>query len=153
MNSIIEIELDKLFVGKCNVRRGIGDISELVESIRQVRVLEPLIVRPAPHGKFEVVVGSRRYHAAREAGLHKVPCIVREIGDEEAIISSLTENIQRGDISEEEIAIAYITLHSSQGKSGKWTQERFAKQLGISRQWISEILAAYHTVINSKKLA
>jgi len=146
---MIEVELEKLFVGKCNVRRELGDISELVESIKQVGVLEPLIVRPAPPDKFEVVVGNRRYHAAKVAGLQKVPCIIKEMGDEEAIITSLTENIQRGDIGEEEIAIAYNVLHNMNPK--KWTQEAFAKQLGKSRQWVSDLLAAYRTAVKLKE--
>ena len=140
-----EIPLEKLFVGKCNVRRELGDISELIESIKQVGVLEPLIVRPAPHDRYEVIVGNRRYNAAKKAGLSKVPCIVREMDDEEAMITSLTENIQRGDISEEEIAKTYVALHEINPR--RWTQEAFAKRLGKSPQWVSGILLAYQSLV------
>jgi len=140
-----EIELEKLFVGKCNVRKDIGDIDELVESIRQVGVLEPLIVRPAPAGRYEVIVGNRRYNAAKIAGLSKVPCIVKEMSDEEAMATSLIENVQRGDITEEEIARAYSTLHNMNPK--RWTQEAFARRIGKSQQWVSGIIIAYQTLV------
>lgn len=144
-----EIELEKLFIGKCNVRRGLGDISELVESIKQVGILEPLIVRPAPHNKFEVVVGNRRYNAAKIVGLKSVPCIVREMDDDEAIVASLTENIQRGDITEEEVVIAFKTLQEINPK--RWTQAVFARSVGKSQQWVSYMLEAYQTLVKLKE--
>ncbi len=82
-----------MFVGKCNVRKEIGDISEPIESVRWVGVLEPLIVISASHNKFEVVVGNRRCHAAKRIGLQKVPSIVKEMGGDEAMITSLMQNI------------------------------------------------------------
>jgi len=145
-----EVELEKLFVGKCNVRKGLGDISELVESVKQVGVLEPLIARPAPDGRYEVIVGNRRYNAAKEAGLSKVPCIIREMDDEEAIVTSLTENVQRGDITEEEIARAYITLSSVNPK--RWTQQALARRIGKSQQWVSGIFTAYQTLVKLEAL-
>ena len=59
-----EIELEKLFIGKYNVRTELGDISELVESIKQVGVIEPIIVRPVSDDKYEVIVGKRRLNAS-----------------------------------------------------------------------------------------
>jgi ParB family chromosome partitioning protein len=151
LSRVAELEVKKLFLGKCNVRKDLGDISELVESIKQVGVLEPLIVRPTLQDKFEVVVGNRRYHAAKKAGIQKVPCIVREMDDEEAMITSLTENIQRGDISEEEIAMTYRALHEMNPRV--WTQATFAKRLGKSQQWISGLLTAYQTLVKLEGIA
>jgi len=145
-----EEKLEKLFVGRCNVRRGLGDISELVQSIKQVGVLQPLIVRPVPDGRYEVIVGSRRYNAAKEAGLSMVPCIIKEMDDEEAVVTSLTENVQRGDITEEEIARAYTALSSVNPK--RWTQQALAKRIGKSQPWISGILMAYQTLIKLEAL-
>jgi ParB family chromosome partitioning protein len=144
-----EIDLEKLFLGKCNVRRDLGDISELVESIRQVGVLEPLIVRSV-EGRYEVIVGNRRYNAAKRAGLRTVPCIIKEMDDDAALIASLTENIQRGDISEEEIARAYTVLHEANPK--RWIQEAFAKRIGKSQSWLSHILVAYESLIKLEAL-
>jgi ParB/RepB/Spo0J family partition protein len=143
-----EVELKKLFIGKFNVRRDLGDISELVESVKQVGVLEPLIVRPVK-GRYEVIVGKRRYYAAKRAKLRKVPCIIKHMDDDEAVITSLTENIQRGEIGEEEIAGAYTILHNANPK--RWVQDAFAKRIGKSRSWISNILVAYQTLIKLKK--
>lgn len=145
MSQVAEIKLEKLFVGKHNVRRDLGDISELVESVKQVGILEPLIVRPAPHNRYEVIVGNRRYNAAKKVGLRKVPCVIKEMSDEEAVTTSLIENIQRGDVSEEEIARAYAGLYSLNPK--RWTQEALAKRIGKTQAWLSSILTAYKSLI------
>jgi len=149
MSQVAEIPIDKLLVGKCNVRRSLGDINELVESIGQVGVLEPLIVRMTAPGRYEVIVGNRRYNAAKMVGLKTVPCIIREMDDEQAVITSLTENIQRGDVTEEEIIEAYNALNGVNPK--KWTQGVFAKNIGKSQQWISDLLKAYHTMVKLKE--
>jgi len=148
MSQVAELDVEKLFVGKYNVRRELGDISELVESVKQVGILEPLIVRSAPNNRYEVIVGNRRYNAAKKAGLKKIPCILKEMSDDEAIMTSLTENIQRGDLAEQEIVEAYTTLHNIDSK--RWTREAFSKQVGKSRSWISGLLTAYESFIKLK---
>jgi len=148
MSHVSEIEIGKLFIGKCNVRKDVGDISELTESIKQVGVLEPLIVRPTRTSRYEIVVGNRRYRAAETIGLKKVPCIVKEMSDDEAIIASLTENIQRGDLAEEEIAETFLSLHELSPK--RWTQEVFARHVGKSQQWVSTLLTAYQSLVKLK---
>jgi len=149
MSQVPEIEIGKLFVGKCNVRKEVGDISELIESVRQVGILEPLIVRPTRTNKYEIVVGNRRYRAAETIGLKKIPCIVKEMSDDEAIIASLTENIQRGDLTEEEIAETFSTLHNLNPK--RWTQDAFARNIGKSQQWVSDLLKAYQTLVKLRE--
>lgn len=97
LQTLQQISISKLFVGKNNVRRAVGDITELTMSIEEKGVLEPLIVRPVG-SHFEVIVGSRRLAASKAAGLKQVPVIVRKMTDDESLIASLTENIQRNNL-------------------------------------------------------
>lgn len=142
MPEVIEIPLEKLIVSKFNVRRDPGDISELVESIKAVGVLQPILVRPTEDDKYEIIVGSRRFAAAKKAGLKTIPAIVKDLSDDEAIIESLTENIQRGDLDLEEIAEAYQTI-----RRFGWTQAAFAKKIGKSPEWLSKLLLAYESLV------
>ncbi|MGA3109982.1 MAG: ParB/RepB/Spo0J family partition protein, partial [Candidatus Bathyarchaeia archaeon] len=97
MAVLSELETNKLFVGDSNVRKSVGDITELKLSIEEKGILEPLLVRPLKN-RFEIVVGSRRYEAAKALGLRKVPAIIRPMSDTEALSLSLVENIQRNDL-------------------------------------------------------
>jgi len=94
------VELKKIRPNRLNPRLGISieRLNELAESIKQIGVLEPLILRPAGDG-FEVVVGERRYRAAQQAGLETVPAIIREYTDEQVIELNLIENIQREELT------------------------------------------------------
>ncbi|MDG6994199.1 MAG: ParB N-terminal domain-containing protein, partial [Nitrososphaerota archaeon] len=74
--SIMSVEISKLFVGKTNVRRSPGDVGDLVDSVKEKGVLEPVLVRPIG-GRYELIVGSRRFEASKIAGLKKIPSIVR----------------------------------------------------------------------------
>ena len=82
-------------------------MAETVESIRQVGVANPLIVRPDPDGGYEIISGHRRHHAAELAGLDSLPVIVRELDDDAAIIMMVDSNIQRETILPSEKALAY----------------------------------------------
>ncbi len=97
---LMELELKKIRPNRLNPRLEINIIrlNDLADSIRQVGLLEPLIVRPADDG-YEVVVGERRYRAAQQVGLKTVPVVVRKYSDEEVIELNLVENIQRQDLS------------------------------------------------------
>ncbi len=99
---IVSINIDKLDVDKCNIRQGIWDAdTELINSIKQQGIIEPLIVRPLLGDSGEIaygiVCGSRRYNAAIEADLKEVPCIIKESDDRQARDLSMTENRQRKD--------------------------------------------------------
>jgi ParB/RepB/Spo0J family partition protein len=139
--ALAELETAKLFVGQSNVRKSIGDITELKLSIEEKGILEPLLVRPAKN-QFEIVVGSRRYEAAKALGLKKVPVIIKPMDDTEALSLSLVENIQRSDLELEEEAEGVLKLM-------KLDQKRFAnaksvaKVLGRSESAIRELLDAY----------
>lgn len=109
MAQVMEIPIARLYVGKSNVRSGAGDITELTRSIEEEGVLQPILVRRVKD-KYEIVVGSRRFSAAKAAGLKSIPAIIREMDDGEAIVASLSENIQRGDLQPEEEAKAIQKL-------------------------------------------
>jgi ParB family chromosome partitioning protein len=74
-------------------------MSQLVSSVKKKGILEPLLVRPTEGGRYELVAGERRLRAATEAGMEKVPCVVRDFSDEEAAEIALLENLQRDDLN------------------------------------------------------
>jgi ParB family transcriptional regulator, chromosome partitioning protein len=117
-------------------RQAMGDLSELVASIREKGVLEPILVRPRG-GRFQIIAGERRFRAASEAGLVEVPCVVRETGDAEALELALVENLQRRDLTPFEEADALKGLAEGFG----YTHEALAEVLGRSRSSVTETLS------------
>ena len=103
-------------------------LRELASSIRRHGILQPLTVRPAGGGKWELVAGERRLRAAKLAGLEKVPCIRREADDRESALLALVENLQRRDLHYLEEAAAIAAYIRQTGI----TQEEAAAQLGRS---------------------
>lgn len=112
-----------------------GAIEELKESILQHGILQPLIVRKSIKG-FEIVVGERRFRAAKEAGLSTVPAVVRDLTEQQMMELALLENLQREDLSPIEEATAYQSLLDHL----KMTQEELSKRLGKSRPHIANHL-------------
>ena len=102
-----------------------GSLEELAQSIRERGVLEPIVVRPKD-GKFEIVMGERRYRATRLAGLTTIPAIVREMTDEEAVADALLENVQREDLNPVDRARAI------EGLLVYMTLDKCASTLGVS---------------------
>jgi ParB/RepB/Spo0J family partition protein len=110
-------------------------LNDLAESIKQVGLLEPLIVRPIDDG-YEVVVGERRYRASQQAGLQKIPVIVRNYTDEQVIELNLVENIQREDLSAVEKGNCCKRL--MENFPDKYpTQGTIARKIGVSNESIS----------------
>ncbi len=107
-------------------------IDELKESIKEHGILQPLIVRKSIKG-YEIVVGERRFRAAKEAGLQAVPVVVRELSEQQMMELALLENLQREDLTPIEEAEAYQMLMEKL----KITQEQLAKRLGKSRPHIA----------------
>lgn len=147
--TVMSVEISKLFVGKTNVRKSPGDVGDLVDSVKEKGVLEPVLVRPIG-GRYELVVGSRRFEAAKIAGLKKMPAIVRPMTDEEAIIVSLVENIQRRDLDPEEEYDAIVALRKANPKAYGST-EQLAKALGKSRRYVEDRMNAVEAVRNIRK--
>jgi len=117
-------------------RQHMGDLTELIASVREKGVLEPILVRPRG-ARFQIIAGERRYRAAIEAGLAEIPCIVRETSDSETMEIALIENLQRKDLSAFEEADGLKTLAESYG----YTHEAMAERLVKSRTSITEILS------------
>lgn len=117
-------------------RREIGDLAELVASVREKGVLEPILVRPHG-GRFQIIAGERRFRAAREAELDEVPCVIRECSDAEVTEIALIENLQRKDLSAFEEADGLRQLAETYG----YTHELMAERLGKSRTSVTEMLS------------
>jgi ParB family chromosome partitioning protein len=111
------------------------DVAELVDSIREHGVLQPVLVRPAS-GAYELVAGERRWRAARAAGLRTVPAVVRTLDDRSALEAAIVENVQREDLNPMERARAYHRLSSEFGL----TQEGIAKRIGKSQAAVANSL-------------
>ncbi|WP_099158978.1 ParB/RepB/Spo0J family partition protein [Virgibacillus ndiopensis] len=110
-------------------------IEELKESILQYGIIQPLIVRKSIKG-YEIVVGERRFRAAKEAGLETVPVVVKELSDEKMMELALLENLQREDLTPIEEAHAYANLMNEL----HITQEVLSQRLGKSRSHIANIV-------------
>ncbi len=122
-------------------RTTMGDLSELVASIREKGILEPLLVRPSrtetSTRAFLIISGERRYRAAMEAGLLEVPVIEMDVTEEEALEIALIENLQRKDLTPFEEAEGYRAL----AERFDYTHEAIAEAVGKSRTVITEGLA------------
>ena len=110
-------------------------IKELAASIREVGILQPLVVRSTESG-FELIAGERRLRAAKEAGLDRVPVLIREARDNESVELALVENLQREDLNPLETAAAYQALMEGFGLS----KEQLAHRLGKSRAAVTNTL-------------
>ena len=117
-------------------RQVMGDLSELMASVAEKGIIEPLIVRQRG-GRFQIIAGERRYHAAVQVGLREIPVVVREVDDVEVMELALVENLQRKDLTAFEEAEA---LHQLAQKCD-YTHEDMARKLGKSRTAITESLS------------
>lgn len=112
-----------------------GPLDDLVASIKEKGVLQPLIVRAVDDG-YEIVAGERRWRAAQQAQLHELPVLVRDFSDTEVLEVAIIENIQRADLNAVEEAAGYKQLMERFGH----TQEKMAEALGKSRSHIANLL-------------
>ena len=117
-------------------RQVMGDLSELMASVAEKGIIEPLIVRQRG-GRYQIIAGERRYHAAVQVGLREVPVIVRDVDDAEVMELALVENLQRKDLTAFEEAEALQQLAQKCG----YTHEDMARKLGKSRTAITESLS------------
>ena len=109
---------------------------ELVESIREVGMLQPIVVRPLGGAKFELVMGERRWRAAQQAGVDTIPAIVRETADHDLLRDALLENLHRAQLNPLEEAAAYQQMLEDFG----CTQEELASRIKRSRPQISNTI-------------
>lgn len=113
-----------------------SDLAELVHSVREFGVLQPVVVRENEDGKYELIMGERRTRAAREAGLESIPAILRETADEDLLRDALLENLHRSQLNPLEEASAYQQLLEDFGI----TQEALAQRIGRSRPQVSNTI-------------
>ena len=119
-------------------RQVMGDLSELMASIAEKGIIEPLIVRQR-RGRFQIVAGERRYQAAVRLGVKELPAVIRDVDDGELLEIALVENLQRKDLSPFEEAEALNALVQEHG----FKHEDLARRLGKSRTSITEALSLH----------
>ena len=135
--TVKEIELKKIRPNRLNPRLevNIERLNELAASIREVGLLEPIIVRPV-NSEYEVVVGERRYRASQQAGLEKVPAIIREYSDDEVVQLNLIENVQREELNAiEKGKVCKYLLENCPGKYP--SPSAIAEKIGIGSNTVS----------------
>lgn len=175
LEKIREIPLDQLVPFKNHPFKVIDDESmmDTVQSIREHGILLPLIARPMPDGKYEIVSGHRRSHAGKLAGMETAPVIVRELDDDAAVILMVDSNLQRENILPSERAFAFkmkleaikhqgqrADLTSGQvGQKLKWSVATVANQSGDSIKQVqryirlTELLPELLDLVDERKLA
>lgn len=131
-----KIPVDSLLPNPHQPRQLFEAIDELVASIQEVGVLEPLLVRQSAQG-FQIISGERRYRAAVQAGLDEIPCIVLDVDDAQALTIALIENLQRQDLSPFEEADGLRALIDR----FDYTHEEVARKIGKARTSVTEALS------------
>ena len=133
-----ELPLDSIVANAVQPRSHFDEqaLAELVHSVREVGLLQPVVVRAVGPDRYELVMGERRWRAARQAGLTTIPAIVRETGDDVMLRDALLENLHRSQLNPLEEAAAYGQLLEDFAT----THEELAQRLGRSRPQISNTL-------------
>ena len=135
--STTEVDVDKINPSPFQPRRAFDEtkLQELAMSIRNQGIIQPLVVRPKGE-RFELIAGERRWRAAMKAGLNRVPVVVREASDHDALQLALIENLQREDLNPIEEATGYRRLQ----EEFTWSQEEVAEKVGKSRPAVANAL-------------
>lgn len=133
-----EISIDTIDPNPYQTRRRINEsaLEELAESIRASGVVQPVVLRPAANGRYQLVAGERRWHASRRAGKMTIPAVVRQISNEQAMEITIIENLQREDLNPMEQARAFERLSREFGL----TQEQIAARTGKDRASIANFI-------------
>jgi ParB family chromosome partitioning protein len=133
-----EILIDDIVPNRLQPRKFFDDekLEELVFSIQEKGVLQPVIVQKGKGKQYELIVGERRWRASKKAGLKKIPAIVREVSDAESLEIAIIENIHRHDLNPIEEAEAYSQLANEFGL----TQEKLAQKVGKNRTTITNTI-------------
>jgi len=136
-SSHFEVAIDRITASPLQPRRAFDEtkIEELASSIRNQGIIQPLVVRPNGE-QFELIAGERRWRAAMKAGLSRVPVVVRNATDHEALQLALVENLQREDLNPIEEAGGYRRLQDE----FHWSQEEMAEKVGKSRPAIANAM-------------
>lgn len=130
------VPIDQIEPNPNQPRQVMGDLSELMASIAEKGIIEPLVVRQRGP-RFQIVAGERRYQAAIQVGVRQIPVVIRDVDDTELIEIALIENLQRKDLTAFEEAEAMQSL----AERCSYTHEDLARRLGKSRTSITESLS------------
>jgi ParB family chromosome partitioning protein len=112
------------------------ELAELTASLKQSGLLQPILVRRKGDGIYELISGERRWRAAKEAGLETIQAVIRNCGDDEAVVLALVENLQRADLNPMEVARAYHRMMNEFGL----TQDIIARRVGRDRSSIANVV-------------
>jgi ParB family chromosome partitioning protein len=129
------IPIEKIDPNPQQARSELGDIKELMASIKQKGVLEPIIVRPR-HGRYEIIAGERRFIASKRLRLKEMPCIEKHVEDNEAMEIALIENLQRKDLDAFEEADGLQALADMYG----YSHQEISRKIGKARSTITEVI-------------
>lgn len=140
-SALIEVPLSRIIPNSFQPRKHFDEehLASLTASVRELGVLQPVLVRPAQDDRYELVAGERRWRAAKRAGLQTIPALVREVGDEASLEQALVENIQRQDLNPLEEGAAYQQLI----EDFHLTHEELATRVGKSRASVSNTLRLF----------
>lgn len=133
--SVRMIAINKIDPNPRQARSELGSIKELMLSIKNKGVLEPILVRPK-NGRYEIIAGERRYIASKKIGMSEIPCIEMNVEDNEALELALIENLQRKDLDIFEEAEGLKSLADSYG----YSHSQIAEVIGKARSTITEII-------------
>ena len=141
------VPIDLLDPNPTQPRQVMGDLSELMASVVEKGIIEPLVVRNRG-GRYQIIAGERRYHAAVQVGLLEVPVVIRDASDVEVMELALVENLQRKDLTpfEEGEALQQLAQKCS------YTHEDMARKLGKSRTAITESLSLTQMPVEVRNL-
>jgi ParB family chromosome partitioning protein len=133
-----EVSVDLIDSNPYQTRRRINEesLNELAESIRSSGVVQPVVLRPAANGRFQLVAGERRWLASKRAGKRAIPAMVRQISNEQAMEITIIENLQREDLNPMEQARAFERL----SREFNLTQEQIASRTGKDRASIANFI-------------
>lgn len=140
-STLIEVPLSRIIPNSFQPRKYFDEehLASLTASVRELGVLQPVLVRPAQDDRYELVAGERRWRAAKRAGLQTIPALVREVGDDASLEQALVENLHRQDLNPLEEGAAYQQLI----EDFHLTHEELAKRVGKSRAAVSNTLRLF----------
>jgi ParB family transcriptional regulator, chromosome partitioning protein len=130
------IPITSIFPNPEQPRTEFGDLTELTDSIKEIGVLEPLLVHPTDDGRFMIIAGERRWRASQLAGLTEVPCIEMAVDEKGIAEIALIENLQRKDLTVWEEADGLASLKERFG----YTQDEIAQKISKGRTTVTELL-------------
>jgi ParB family chromosome partitioning protein len=146
----LEIALDQIERNPNQTRSRFDDsqLAELAQSIASTGVVQPVVVRELPGGRYQLIMGERRWRASQKAGKSTIPAIVRHVSDEQALEMTIVENLQREDLNPMEQARAFERL----SREFKLTQEQMAVRTGKDRASVSNFIRLLKLPVNIQGL-